>query len=384
MRVLHLGKYYPPVYGGMESFLQLLATELAKQGVIQQILVHDTGLKTRHERLGAHGESIELIRAACIGRLFLVPISLVLPWLLYRAMRSFKPDVCHIHMPNLAGLLLLFMPKRCKWLVHWHADVEGGVLYRLLYPVYRYFEQALLKRAEAIIVTSSEYAMASKALARWHNKLVVIPLACEAANEVGTCDLTKAKALWPGENLRVLALGRMVRYKGFDILLDAMAKTSAISLVLAGDGPCRKALEAQADKLGLRDRVHFAGAVDEANKKAFLQACDVFCLPSRNRLEAFGIVLLEAMSAGKPAICSDLEGSGMRSVIDPGVTGQYFKSGDAQSLSKALSEANENQVEWQAMGVHAREAYQRHYRIEKIANSIMQLYSKLVGELKGA
>ena len=102
--------------------------------------------------------------------------------------------------------------------------------------------------------------------------------------------------------LRILAVGRLSYFKGIDVLLRAIADVAETSLVVIGDGECRSALEQQARSLGIEARVQFTGRVDmdaagEMALRAAYENADVFCLPSTDRAESFGLVLLEAMRA---------------------------------------------------------------------------------------
>ena len=103
----------------------------------------------------------------------------------------------------------------------------------------------------------------------------------------------------------MFALGRNVYHKGFKVLIEALQHTDTF-LILGGDGPLRPQLEQQADALGVGDRVVFSGRIPEEDLAAYLDACDVFCLPSVEQSEAFRLVQLEAMACGKPAVCTQL------------------------------------------------------------------------------
>src|SRR5690606_12898211 len=109
---------------------------------------------------------------------------------------------------------------------------------------------------------------------------------------------------WRGGGLRLLAVGRLSRYKGFDVLLRALARMEGASLVLAGDGECGGDLRRLARELGIVDRVVFAGAPDDDALASLYAGADAFVLPSLDRGEAFGMVLLEAMRAGLPVVAS--------------------------------------------------------------------------------
>ena len=141
----------------------------------------------------------------------------------------------------------------------------------------------------------------------------------------------------PGARPFALAIGRLVRQKGFDVLLDAFAALVADpgfewDVVIAGDGPERGALGAQADRLGVGERVRFAGRTDRAETVDLFRRAEVFVLPSR--VEPFGIVNLEAMAAGTPLVASRV--GGVPEIVDDGVTGLLVEPGDADDLAAAL------------------------------------------------
>ena len=124
MRILHIGKYYPPVSGGMERFLGDLVDAQRRAGDEIAVLVHaEPGAAPR-------ADPPWLMRCPTWTRLFFVPISPSFPFWLARAVRRFRPDVIHLHMPNASAFWALLLPsaRRVPWVVHWQSDVIGGLL----------------------------------------------------------------------------------------------------------------------------------------------------------------------------------------------------------------------------------------------------------------
>ena len=143
-------------------------------------------------------------------------------------------------MPNLSCFWALLLPaaRALPWVVHWHADVEPSrfrVALRLSYPHYRIFERAVLERALAIVATSPQYLEASSALRPWRLKCHAIPLGLDPGRlaEVGRHETA---GLWHGDGLRLLAIGRLTYYKGFDTLIRAVAGATDMELVIVGEG----------------------------------------------------------------------------------------------------------------------------------------------------
>jgi glycosyltransferase involved in cell wall biosynthesis len=140
----------------------------------------------------------------------------------------------------------------------------------------------------------------------------------------------------PASGLRLLAVGRLGRYKGFDVLLKALAKVPDASLLLVGDGECARGLHAQASAEGVDQRIAFAGEIDDATLAGAYAAADVFVLPSLDRGEAFGLVLLEAMRAGLAVVASAIRGSGVGEVVVDGDTGLLVEAGQSDALAAAI------------------------------------------------
>ena len=376
MRVLHLGKFYPPHAGGVERHLADLAAAQIASGLDVATLVHaPPGDRQGYVRADDHGVPVHAV--PCWGQAVFVPISPSWPLRFRRLLREFRPDLLHIHVPNPSAFWLLasWEARRIPWVVHWHADIpddsrQWGL--RLGYPIYRRFEHALNRRAQRIVATSSTYLDSSRALAPLRERCRTIPLGMPEAGLCGTAPL------WPGEGLRLLAVGRLSYYKGFEVLLDALAQTSDIGLLLVGEGEQRDRLEARIAELDLTARVRLAGHLSDAELEAAYRACDVFCLPSVDRAEAFGLVLLEAMRAGKPVLASDIPGSGVGTVVVAEETGLKVPPRDAAALARALRRFARDVDLRQRLGAAGRTRWEHEYRIDAITQRWTALYRELL------
>ena len=215
--------------------------------------------------------------------------------------------------------------RRLPWVVHWQSDAltpHGGGLIRWCYRLYKPFESALLRHNE-IVVTSDRYLDTSATLAPFTNKCVVIPLGIEDRFEARIKTETPIDA---GKPLKVIAVGRLAHYKGFDMLLHAISQTHQVELDLIGHGEQLNSLKALCQQLGITNRVRLHGTVNDDERDALLQS-DCLCLPSTDRTRSFGIVLL-GHSAGKPCVVTDVPGSGMTTVVKAGQTGLVVPCGD--------------------------------------------------------
>ncbi len=373
MRILHIGKYFAPASGGMERFLGDLVDAQRRAGDEVAVLVHQDG------RSDPRADPPWLMRCPVWMRLIFAPISPRFPFWLARAIRRHKPDVLHIHMPNVSPFWALMLPsaRRIPWVVHWHSDVEPSkfkLSLRLAYPHYRIFERALLERAEAIIVTSRPYLEASRPLGPWQYKCHVIPLGVaperlpEVREEAGA-------HRWAASGLRVLAVGRLTYYKGFETLLRAVGGEPALQLLLVGSGEERAALERVLQQCAGPGSITFLGELPDDELCALLASCDVLCLPSCERTEAFGLVLLEAMRYGKPLVVSDLPGSGITFVARRGQNAIVAPPGDARAWREALLGLARHPTQGQLLGRLGRERFLREFDIARVAERIHWLYA---------
>ncbi|MEK9877428.1 MAG: glycosyltransferase, partial [Betaproteobacteria bacterium] len=294
-------------------------------GIDVAALVHQSklGVKTTHEHHETNNSTLAITRVASWCRLLFTPISPTFPFALSRLIRRYQPDILHLHLPNPSTFWLLLLPsaRRLPWVVHWQSDVlttKSSAVLRICYGCYRIFERWLLRRANKIIVTSSQYLDSSPAIAPFREKCCTIPLGVIDRFATARSETIKPSSDGP---LQILAIGRLTHYKGFDVLLRAIAETDNTELDLVGTGEQFMNLTSLAQKLGIAERVRFHGRLSDQDRDSLLQICDCLCLPSIDRTESFGVVLLEAMSAGKPCVISEVPGSGMTSLVEAGNTG---------------------------------------------------------------
>jgi len=373
LRVLHIGKFYPPHPGGIERFTADLAGAQLRAGLQPAVLAHCGGL--RDCDIADDGFPVRLVRSH--GSLLFVPVSP--DWIrqFLRMLREFRPTLLHVHLPNPSAFWMLGLPaaRALPWVLHWHADVPEDTGHRglqLAYPLYRGFERRLLSRASRVIATSSRYLEASAPLRPFADRMRVVPLGLGDAPAAGDAPE------WPQPGgLRLLAVGRLSFYKGFEVLIDALARVDGASLLLIGDGERDAALRQRIAASGLGDRVRMLGRVDDAGLEAAYRACDLLCLPSLDRAEAFGLVLLEAMRAGKAVLASDIPGSGVGEVIDPGRSGRLVAPGDVDGWVTALREIIAHPDQLAALGANGRRRWIERFRIEPVADAITTIYREL-------
>lgn len=373
MKVLQLSKFYPPVMGGIESVAWELTEGLNRRGVATDVLCSSHRPRSVHQVAPA---GYRIVRAGTLGTLLSTSIAPPMVALIRRM--AAHAEVVHLHMPDpMAAAAFWAARPRSALVLHWHSDV---IRQRRAMRLYEPLQRWLLERADAVIATSEPYADASAALAPWRHKVAVIPIGI-SDNRPAACDL-KAQALrqrYPGRRI-VFALGRMTYYKGFDVLIDAAAQLPDDCVVLVGgDGELLADYRARVAARELADKVHFLGHVRDADLASHFHACDIFCMPSTVRAEAYGVAMLEAMVMGKPIVATDIAGSGVPWVNQHGRTGFNAPVRDPGSLAASLRRLLVDPGLREHLGAAARRRYEAEFRADRMTQRTLDLYRSLAG-----
>lgn len=369
LRVLHVGKFYPPHRGGMESHVETLCRELRAE-VDVEVLVSADGRQTVRE-------TVDGVPVTRIGTLATLASASVNPGMA-RAIRRARADVVHFHHPNPTGVLsYLASGRRGPLVVTYHSDI---IRQRVLGAVFSPVLHRFLRGAHAILASSPDYARGSPVLRAHADRVRVVPFGIRA-NEFEEVDVDEAARLRARYGPRVvLAVGRLVYYKGFDYLIRAMSAVDG-TLVILGDGPLRGALEALAHEAGVADRVAFEGSVPDL--APYYHAADVFALPAVARSEAFGLVQLEAMAAGLPVVNTRID-SGVPFVSRDGESGITVPPADARALAGALGRLLDAPELRRRLGAAARERVRREFSLDRMTADTLALYREAAAPRGGS
>jgi glycosyltransferase involved in cell wall biosynthesis len=364
LKVLHVGKFYPPHPGGIESHLRTLCEELDKSIDVEVLVAGD---RWRAERSAPGG--VAVTRLGTPLELLGTPI---VPGLA-SAMRRARPDLVHLHFPNpMAALATLLSRLDAPVVVSWHSDV---VRQRRSAAAFAPLLSLLLRRCAAIVVSSPAYIAGSATLSARRGLCHVIPygIRADAFEHPDPARVAELRRRF-GERI-VLGVGRLIYYKGFEYLVRAMAEVRG-TLLLAGEGPLRGALEAEGRQLGIAERVILMGRVSDAELRACYHACDAFALPSVARSEAFGIVQLEAMACGRPVVNTRLDSAVPHVSVD-GLTGLTVPPADPRALGAALRALLDDPARRAAMGEAARRRVREEFSAEVMARRTLELYREI-------
>lgn len=360
LSVLHIGKFYPPHHGGIEMHVRDLATRQAKTAQVQVIVANSS--------LRGETSEIDGVCVTRVGRMGTIASMPVCPGLV-SAIRRSACDLIHLHTPNPgAALAILMSGHRGKIVVTHHADTLGRRYLRFLSDP---FVRAVMERAAAIIATSSRYLQSSAEMRGFREKCHVIPLGVDL-DQMPPYRNAPARRKPP----LVLAVGRLVPYKGFDILIRAMRRIDA-DLVIAGTGPQEEKLRMLAREQGVEGKVSMPGRVEDL--VPLFEAASLFILPSISRAEAFGLVQLEAMAAGVPVINTCVD-SGVPEVSIHGMTGLTVEPGNVDALVDAVNHLLHDEALRTTFGERARQRVEKEFTVDLMVARTLALYGDVVSQ----
>lgn len=367
MKILHLGKFYP-LKGGMEKAILDIVNGVSAKGITCDLLCVSTE-KPGEFRLN---EYACIYAMPSIGNVNSVGVSPRLITKLRKICANY--DIIHIHCPNpMANLALYLSGYKGKVVLHWHSDI---LKQKYTLKFYQPLQTWLIKRADVIIGTSPVYLENSSFLRGMEHKFRVIPLGCEAiapsVNRVS--DLRKK---YNGKII-VFALGRLVAYKGFSYLIEAAKFLGNDYIVLiGGKGPLYNKLQRQVIEQNLQGKVCLLGALSEDEVVQYYGVCDVFCLSSVWKTEAFGLVQIEAMSCGKPIVATNIEGSGVPWVNKHGYSGLNVQPENSKALAEAIIEITQSAESYHIYSLQARKRYEELFVREQVLTEYERVYTSL-------
>jgi rhamnosyl/mannosyltransferase len=330
LRILHLGKFYPPAPGGIETHVRTLAQAQAALGAdVRVYCMNHQGGATAVDRDGPI-EVTRFARAASVAKLHFCRD-------LVGALRKSNADILHLQVPNPSMIVALLQARpKLPMVVTYQSDV---IKQRLRALLFRPLERLAYRRAGAILPTSPTYVPGSRFLRRYGEKIEVVPMGIDLTpyRDPSEADRAEAEAirrrhrgpLW-------LGCGRLIYSTGFLTAIRALPKVPG-TLLIVGDGRDRAELEAEAGRLKVRDRVVFLGAMPYQKVVPYYLAAEAFWFPSNARSEAFGIVQVEAMASGCPVINTSIPHSGVAWVSPHDVSGLTVPMDDPDALAAAAN-----------------------------------------------
>lgn len=377
LRPLHVGKLVPPPFAGIESHIDTLLRALSPMAS-STLVASESRVRSTVVR---EPTPYRLIACPSHGTVSSVAMSPQLLGIVAREFSAGEANLLHVHAPNPWGdLAALDSPKDVPVVMSWHSDVVSKPVQ---FTLYRPIQARALARVDRIVVPTPLHFERSTQLAipRIEQRLVLIPygidfdaLDATPSNEAFQVELMR----WTGGRPLVLSVGRHVPYKGYRHLIASVKRWGSDAvLLMIGTGPLSRTLHRQVDTLDISERVRLIGEADRSTMVTALRACDIFCLPSIERSEAFGIASAEAMSFGKPTVVCEL-GNGVNYLNRAGDTSLAVPPGDEAALAGAIDQLANDTALRLRFGTAARSWVRSTFAVDQMRDSTLALYRSLM------
>ena len=371
MHILQVTPYFYPHFGGVESHVMGLSEGLINLGHEVEVVTSRYSRMPETEKI----KGIKVTRLPQWINLYNTPVVTAIQEFVRRS----HADVVHVHSPP--PFTERFAAKGAKdsqkpLVVTHHCDLElKGFLGNMAVNLYQSFlGKYPLRVADRVISTTNSYATTSRSL--WDVDVDVVPNAVDIDrfNPQNKGDFIRDKFVEDDEPL-ALFVGRLVPHKGIGILIRALEYLQNGKLLIIGDGPYLNWLKQLTKKLDIEERVVFVGPISDYWLPAYYAATDVVVLPSTSRLEAFGIVGLEAMASGKPLILSDIPG--VRDVISSD-EGFIVEPLDPEAVAHALEKIWDYPENAKQMGLKGRERVVSIFSWKKVSKDVEKIFKEII------
>ena len=359
--------------GGVTMHVSQLARELGRSGHEVQVLAPHSPSRECQDRdlLVPLGRSVPLPSGGSIARVSL-------SWWLARKVRALlereKYDIIHLHEPMAPILPLTVLEYSNTVNVGtFHACHNRHHLYRMSQPLIKRWHQRL-HGSIAVSPAARSYVNST-----FPGNYEIIP------NGIDVDHFSQKAEPWPqyqDGKTNIIFVGRLEKRKGLRYLLEAFGRLrwgkQDLRLIVVGPGNPDKDSYQILSSQNLHE-VEFVGRVSHEDLPRYYASADIFCSPATGA-ESFGIVLLEAMAAGKPVVASDIEG--YRGVLTEGEEGLLFKNTDVGSLAAALETLIQEPLLRAKMGQRGRATAEKH-RWQVVAGQVEEYYESCLQEVHG-
>lgn len=396
MRILHVAYIYPPILevaDGITKGVYNTTRELARRG--HQVRVYTSNLLDLHGKASLYagsfiinGIEVHYFRSLRLHKTFIITPSMIL--LLLGTMDNF--DIIHIHdCRSFQGIVAYLFARIRK--VPFVFQPHGSYLSPLLgsrakkmarIALDKVISEGIVRKASKVIVLSRAEAEDYRAMGVPEEKIAIIPngIDLESFRDLPSRGDFRSKLSTGEDNKIILFLGRIHKIKGIDFLVKAyvrlLDKFNSVSLAIVGsdDGYLSELKQLLSKMKMITNSVLLTGPLYGRDKLEAYVDADVFVLPSR--YETFPNVVLEAYACSKPVIASNVES--ISDIVIHGKTGLLFSPGDVQELAKMISYMLTHSEQAEEMGHRARKLVEDEFSIERVVDSLEDLYEKVLEE----
>lgn len=374
IKILQIGKYFPPDWGGIETVCYELNEGINKDLFIMDILCFS---KKKDSSID-NDRGYKVYRSSCLGVFYSQPISLKYISF-FKSIRN-EYDILHVHMPNiLAMFLLIFFKTKGKIIFHWHSDIikQRAVIY-----FYDFLMKMLSKKIDLVLSPTLNHVIHSRYSNLFKDKYKIIPFfMSKKMLEITDDEYKLSSELFKKYNNKkiIFSVGRLVYYKGFKYLIDSAKYLSDDYLIIiASSGPLENELRNQISKMDLTNKVILLGRISDSELKAYYHITHIFCLPSVSKAEMFGMVQLEAMFYGKPIISTEITGSGVSLVNVDNVSGLIIPIEDSKAIYDAVVKISEDDSIYKSMCENGRKRFMDVFETDVVMKEYEKMYMDIL------
>ncbi|MBG0788564.1 MAG: glycosyltransferase family 4 protein [Anaerolineaceae bacterium] len=384
MRILIALTYYEPNKSGLTIYAVREARALAALGHEVTVLTSQFEPDLPLEEMD---QGVRIVRVPVAFKLSKGVVMPNLPGIAWRLLK--EADVVNLHLPQIdSALITLFAKWQNKPVVltyHCYLDMPRGLISRLAGWAVHFTNWLSIQWADAIVHNTRDFAEHSPFLKRYLDRLVVIqpPIVVETADEAEIEQFKRKINYQPGDRI-IGMLTRLAAEKGVEYLVEALPEiieaVPEARVVYGGNHLNVFGEEAYRDRIlpltdALGDRWQFLGIVSDAEKRALFELSNVLVLPSTNSTESFGMVQVEAMTCGTPAVATDLPGV-RQPVLSSGM-GKIVPIRDAKALGKAVVDVIQGEGQASAETVTKLAAF---YAPETVARAYESLFDEVLSK----
>ncbi len=376
MKIAMLVPYFFPHFGGTEKYVKDLSQEMISRG-------HEVTVITNNVPKEAGAPAEEIMEGIKVKRLpamnfVYLPVSTKFR---LKMLKGF--DVVHSHCPPFGFTRAVRGRLRVPHIATYHCDTTVSEKFlgvrmpkfaiKTVEWLTNMYARMILPTVDAIINTTESYASTSPVMKNLPHHAVPIGIHFETFDESRKKQgITEEKR----DRKKVLFLGRLAANKGIDYLVHAiplvLKEVPDAKFVICGEGEEKPHVDEYVDKVGVRSHIEFLGKVNLDKMVELYSTCALFAFPSINRLEAFGIVQLEAMACSTPVIASNIPG--VNNVMDVGKSGLLVEPRDAEGLAKAIISILKDPTKAAEMGAWGRKLVETKYNWRTIGSQIEAIY----------
>ncbi len=369
MKILQIGKFFPPYfYGGIETVSCALHEELQKE---TNVTADFLGFLPK-----TYKEDLKVDDHVYLCKTDIDKFSAQLSKSFYKVYKTVRNnyDIIIINMPHPVASIAMWLarPKRnVKIILYWHSDI---VKQKKLLFFYRPFQNWLIKRSAAVIAPTRVHTMESDCKRLFQNIKHVydIPYILRY-----TTHPSKYKLTTEGKKV-VFSCGRLIYYKGFDVLINAAKYISDDAVIhISGTGVLKDTLQKQIEENGLSEKVKLLGRLSDEDLQKEYRDCYLYCFPSVERGEMMGMVQFEALSYGKPIVSTNIPRSGAPTLNEEGVTGFKVPVYDEKALAEKINFLLQDDILYEKMCNNATEVFLR-YNDSKIIKKYISAFDEIL------